>query len=97
MSVAVDEVSVLRDAFWLDQQGVDLCPEVGEPAYEIARQLCGAGYLEISAVGQILGTACYRLTAKGRPLAAECYSIVEADRNELRIRIVAVLAAGSGA
>lgn len=97
MAMVVDEVSVLRDAHYLDKHNTDLCPELGEPAYEIARTLCEAGYLEISVVGRILGTACYRLTAEGKPLAAECFSIVEADRNQLRLHIIEALSGRAGA
>lgn len=97
MAIVIDEVSVLRDAYWLDGQNTDLCPEPSEPDYEIARKLCDAGYLEISVVGRILGKACYQLTAKGKPLAEECYSIVEAERNQLRLRVIAALTAAISA
>jgi hypothetical protein len=90
----VDEVSVLRDAHWLGEQNTDLCPDPREPDYEIARRLCEAGYLEISAAGRILGKDCYRLTEKGHPLAAECRSIIESEREELRSRICAAFARG---
>lgn len=91
MTQIVDEVSVLRDAHWLGEQNTDLCPEPGEPDYVIAKRLLEAGYLQISIAGHILGKACYRLTGKGGPLAAECRAVVEADRHELRTRILAML------
>lgn len=91
MTLVVDEVSVLRDAYWLGKQNTDLCPEPDEPNYEIAHKLCEAGYLEISVVGRILDKACYRLTEKGVPLAAECFSIVGAERDQLRFRVIAAL------
>jgi len=87
----VDEVSVLRDAYWLDGQNTDLCPEPGEPDYEIAEKLHEAGYLEISVVGRILEKPCYRLTTKGKPLASECYSIVEGERSQLHLRVMTAL------
>lgn len=93
MAIVVDEVSVLHDAHWLGKQNTDLCPEPGEPDYEIARKLCEAGYLEISVVGRILNKACYSLTKQGEPLAAECYRVVEADRDQLRLRVIAHLTA----
>lgn len=95
MALIVDEVSVLRDAYWLERQNTDLCPESGEPDYEIAKKLYEAGYLEISVVGRILEKACYRLTEKGKALAAECYSIVEAERNQLRLRVLVALSGGN--
>jgi hypothetical protein len=92
----VDEVSVLRDAHMLDEQGLDLCPEPGEPDYDIARKLCDAGYLQISIVGEILGAACYRLTPKGRPLAAECHSVIQSERALLLQRLADAITAALG-
>lgn len=92
MALIVDEVSVLHDAHWLGQQNLDLCTEPGESAHDIAKRLCDAGLLEISVVGRILEKVSYRLTRKGEAQAAECYRVVEADRNELRLRVLSALA-----